>query len=124
MHALRPSRNFHSKKGAGTIASPIHKEKRRYCFTGALDAAAGVFEAFTAFAVVALVAFLAFLVVLVVEVCGVAGALDGGVLCANIAAADNIEIRIVRFIFVSPFTGCFRSPLLQFHLAAICFSEH
>jgi hypothetical protein len=80
---------------------------------------AGVFEAFwfetlaelAVFAVVALVDFLAFLVVLVVEVCGVAGALEGGVLCANIAAAVNIEIKIVRFIFVSPLVGCFRSPL-------------
>jgi len=55
--------------------------------------------------------FLAFLVVLVVEVCGVAGALEGGVLCANIAAAVNIVVRIMRFIFVSPLMGCFRSPL-------------
>jgi hypothetical protein len=110
-----------TKKGAGTIASPIHKETPGYCFTGALGVAgaAGVFEAFlfatlaelAVFAVVALLDFLAFFVVLVVEVCGVAGALEGGVLCANIAAAVNIEIRIVGFIFVSPLMGCFRSPL-------------
>jgi hypothetical protein len=102
-----------------------------------LDAAgvAGVFEAFTCFAafllttadelagfaVVALAVFLAafFLetgaVVVVFELCGVTGALVGGALCANIAAAVNIvvkpEIKIVRFIFVSPLMGCFRSPL-------------
>jgi hypothetical protein len=86
-----------------------------------LDAtgAAGVFEAFlfatlaelAVFAVVALLDFLAFFVVLVVEVCGVAGALEGGALCANIAAAVNIVARIMRFIFVSPLMGCFRSPL-------------
>jgi hypothetical protein len=103
------------KKRAGPIAGPFTR-KRRYCFTGALDdAAAGVFEAFTAFlfatlfelaglAVVDLVAFLAFLVevVLVVELCGAAGALGAGVLCANIAAAVNIVVKIMRFIFVSP----------------------
>jgi uncharacterized membrane protein (GlpM family) len=102
------------KKGAGTTASPTFTRKsRRYCFTGALDAA-GFFEALdelAVFAVVALLDFLAFLVVLVVEVCGVAGALEGGVLCANIAAAVNIVVRIMRFIFVSPLMGCFRSPL-------------
>ena len=104
------------KNRAGPIAGPFTR-KRRYCLTGALDAAgaAGVFEAFTAFlfttlfelagfAVVALVVFLAFLVevVLVVELCGAAGVLDAGVLWANIAAADNIAIKIVFFIFVSP----------------------
>jgi hypothetical protein len=108
------------KKRAGPIAGPFTR-KRRYCFTGALDAAgaAGVFEAFTAFlfatlvelaglAVVAFVVFLAFLVevVLVVELCGAAGVLDAGVLCANIAAAVNIVIKIVRFIFVSPCGVC------------------
>jgi hypothetical protein len=105
------------KKGPARRPALFNEETRRYCFTGVLDA--GVFEAFwfetlaelAVFAVVALVDFLAFLVVLVVEVCGVAGALEGGVLCANIAAAVNIEIRIVRFIFVSPLMGCFRSPL-------------
>jgi hypothetical protein len=108
-HAGRRETVFH-KKRAGPIAGPFTR-KRRYCFIGALDdAAAGVFEAFTAFlfatlfelaglAVVDLGAFLTFLVevVLVVEFCGAAG-----VLCANIAAAVNIEIRIMRFIFVSP----------------------
>jgi hypothetical protein len=93
--------------------------KRRYCLTGALDApatGAGVFEAFTAFllttlcelagfAVVALGVFLAAFffetgaVAVVFEVAGAAGALDCGVLCANIAAADIIAIKIVRFIF-------------------------
>jgi hypothetical protein len=104
--------------------------KRRYCFTGALDdAGAVVFEAtlltgafwlatlveLAGFAVVALVGFLAAfffeVVAVVVEPCGVAG----GVVCANIAAAVNRvvkpDIRIVRFIFVSPYAGCFRSPL-------------
>jgi hypothetical protein len=113
-HADRRETVVH-KKRAGPIAGPFTR-KRRYCFTGALeDAAAGVFEAFTAllfatlfelagFAVVALAVFLAFLVevVLVVELCGAAGVLDAGVLCANIAAAVNIAIKIVRFIFVSP----------------------
>jgi hypothetical protein len=103
------------KKRAGQIAGPFTR-KRRYCFTGALDdAAAGVFEAFTAFlfatlfelaglAVVDLGAFLAFLVevVLVVELCGAAGVLGAGVLCANIAAAVNMVVKIMRFIFVSP----------------------
>jgi hypothetical protein len=94
--------------------------KRRYCLTGALDVAAGVFEAFTAFllttldelaglAVVALAGFLAVFffetgaVAVVFELAGAAGALDGGVLCANIAAAVNIEIKIVRFISFLPF---------------------
>jgi hypothetical protein len=122
------SKGSRHKKRAGPIAGPFTR-KRRYCLTGALDdAAAGVFEAFTAFlfatllelagfAVVGLAAFLAvfFLetgaVLFVVEVCGVTGALDCGVLCANIAAADIIAIKIERFIFVSPFAGCFRSPL-------------
>jgi hypothetical protein len=102
--------------------------KRRYCLTGALDDAGAVFEAtlltgafwlptlveLAGFAVVPLADFLAaffFEVVAVVfEPCGVAG----GVLCANIAAAVNRvkpDIRIVGFIFVSPYAGCFRSPL-------------
>jgi hypothetical protein len=119
-------KSFHfKKKGPARLPTPFTR-KRRYCLTGALDAAgaAGVFEAFTLEAfwlatldelavlgVVALVDFFVFLVVLVVEVCGVAGALEGGVLCANIAAAVNIVVRIMRFIFVSPLMGCFRSPL-------------
>ena len=120
------------------VADPIHKETRPYCFTGALAGAAGVFEAFTCFAaflfatlaeftgfaVVAFVDFLAFLTGLVVEVCGVTGALEGGVLWANIAAAVNIVNRIVRFIFVSPFDGGAFDLPLHIHLAAICFSEH
>jgi hypothetical protein len=82
------------------------------------------------FAVVALVVFLALFffevgaVEVVFELCGVTGALEGGVLWANIAAADNIVIRIVRFIFVSPLMWCFSISPLQFHLAAICLLEH
>jgi hypothetical protein len=142
--AFRGSGRRKIKKGAGTIADPIHKEKRRYCFTGALDDAAGaaVFEAFTAFLLATLFELTGFAVVdladflpvfffetgagvvdLVVELCGVTGALDCGVLCANIAAAVNIEIRIVRFIFVFSLQGAFDVPL-QIHLAAICFLEH
>ena len=90
------------KKGAGTIADPIHKEKRPYCLTGALDVAAGaagVFEAFTAFLLATLFELTGFAVVdladflpvfffetgagvvdLVVELCGATGALAGGVL--------------------------------------------
>jgi hypothetical protein len=132
-------KSFHSKKRAGTSADPIHKEIAGYCFAGAL-AGVEAFAAFLlatwfelAFAVVALVDFLAafFLevvaVVLLVELCGVAGALDGGALCANIAAAVNSVvkpvIRIVRFIFVFSCAGFFLVPL-QIHLAAICLLEH
>jgi hypothetical protein len=50
-------------------------------------------------AVVDLGAFLVFFEAGAVEVVLV---VDAGVLWANIAAAVNIEIRIVRFIFVSP----------------------
>ena len=109
------------------MADPITRSTLGY-FTGAGVAAgaAGVFATFlealaafllatllefTGLAVVGLAVFgvlAAFFfetgavpVVLVVELCGVTGAL-----CANIAAADNIvdkvEIKIVRFIFVSP----------------------
>jgi hypothetical protein len=56
-------------------------------------------------AVVDLGAFLVFFVAGAVEVVLVVelwGALDAGVLWANIAAADNMAIRIVFFIFVSP----------------------
>jgi hypothetical protein len=106
------------------MADPITRSTLGYV-TGAGVAAgtAGVFEALTAFllatlleftglAVVGLAVFgvlAAFFfetgavpVVLVVELCGVTGALDCGALCANIAAAVNMEIKIVRFIFVSP----------------------
>jgi hypothetical protein len=94
---------------------------RCYCFTGAAEA---FLDELAVFAVVDLVDFLAFLVVLVVEVCGVAGALEGGALCANIAAADNIVIKIVRFIISFSFLrGAFDLPL-QIHLAAICLLEH
>jgi hypothetical protein len=114
------------------LPAPPTRKSADYCFTGALDVAtAGVFEAFAAFlltdlaaaagfAVVTLAGFLAafFLetgaveVVFAVELCAGAGALEGGVLCANIAAAVNIEIRIVRVIFVFSLSGgSFRSPL-------------
>jgi hypothetical protein len=97
------------KKRAGPIAGPFTR-KRRYCFTGALGAVllAAAFLLTTlfelaGFAVVDLGAFLVFFVagavevVLVVELGGAAG-----VLWANIPAAVNIVIKIVRFIFVSP----------------------
>jgi hypothetical protein len=89
------------KKGPARLPTPFTR-KRRYCFTGALDAAGatGVFEAFTCFAafllatlfeltgfaVVALADFLAAFffeagaVVVVFELCGVTVALVGGVL--------------------------------------------
>jgi hypothetical protein len=116
---------FTSRKKRGwPDGRPHHKEHAGY-FTGAGVAAgaAGVFEALTAFLLATLLEFTglavvglavfgvlaafffetgAVLVVLVVELCGVTGALEGGALCANIAAAVSMEIKIVRFIFVSP----------------------
>jgi hypothetical protein len=111
--------------------------KRRYCLTGALDDAAGAAGvlltaflfttavALAGFAAVVLVDFLAafFFEVGAVLLVVPAGAPEGGVLCANIPAAVKAEIRIMRFIFVSPCGVLFLFPL-QIHLAAIRFLEH
>jgi Na+/H+-translocating membrane pyrophosphatase len=99
------------------LPTPIHKEEAAYCFTGAAAFLLATLDELAVLAVVALVVFLALFffevgaVEVVFELCGVTGALEGGVLCANIAAAANMEIKIVRFIFVFSFLrGAFDLP--------------